>query len=233
MAVPWIVVMCRGAILCLVPLGLYLQSVARRFKGPRPVLISGTADFLALLAGLGGFLVGGLALVVGTLPADPRVVGAANFARFDLAQARGQLAWAGAGLAYLGSVGLLAIATLRRRARVVCVYRADRAPVEAAIAEALAAAGVPAERFGDAWAGDRPLVEARHSPALGYTDVRVTAPDPRLAQEIARQLGGALGKVPPCETEASGIFGAFAWLAFFGAAVAFGLLVVYEIARRG
>ena len=233
MAVPWIVVLCRGAIVCLVPLGLYLQTLARRYKGPQPVLISGTVDFLTLLAGLGGFLLGGLALVVGTMPADPRVIGVGDFARFDLAQARGQLAWVGAGLTYVGVVGFLGIATLRRRARVVCLYRVDRTPVETAISEALAAAGVPAERFGDAWASDRPLVEVRHSPALGYSDIRVTAPDTRLAEEITRQLGTTLAKVPPCQTEATGIFSAFSWLAFFGAAVAFGLLVVYEVARRG
>lgn len=232
MPVPWIVILCRGTVLCLIPLGIYLQWLARRHGGPRAAVVPGGSDFLTLLAGLSGFLVAGLALVLGAIAADPRVVGRANFARLDLVGARAQLAWAGAGLGYLGVVGLLAAATLRRRAGTFAVYRADRAPVEAAVTEALAAAGVPAERFGDAWSSDQPLVVARHAGGLNYTDLAVTARDPRLAEEIARQLGDALARVPASRHDASGGFSAGAWLAYFGAAVAFGLLVIYEVLRR-
>ena len=233
MAVPWIVILCRGTVLCLIPLGLYFQAVARRHRGPTPTILAGGPDFLTLLAGLGGFLLAGLALLLGAIHQDARLVGHADFARFDAIIARERLLWIGSGLSYVGIVGLLAIATLRRRARTLAVYRADRAPVETAVSEALAASGVPAERFGNAWSADRPLVEARHVESLHYTDLVVTAPDPRLAQEIARQLGDALARVPPSRSEASAPFTAAAWVAFFGAAVAFGLLVVYEVARRG
>ena len=232
MAVPWIVVVCRGSILCLVPLGLYLQALARRHRGPGTTVVGGRGDFLTLLAGLGGFLVAGLALLLGAIDADPRLLGRADFAGLDGVLARQRLLRVGSVLGYCGLVGLLALATLRRRARMLCIYRAERGAVEAAVAEALAAAGVPAERFGDAWSSDRPLVEARHASALLYTDLSVTAADPRLAQEIARQLGDALAKVPPSRHDASGPFAAAAWLAFFAAAVAFGLLAVYEFARR-
>ena len=163
MAAPWIVTVCRGLLVCLPPLAVYLFAVANRHRGPRPVVLSAGLDFLTLLAGLGGFLLAGGLLFLTAVQSDARLLGRGNFVQVQAAWGQERLAWAAAVAVYAGGLTAAVGLTVRARSRSVAVYNADRASLETAVGEVLTAAGVPAERFGDRWAADRDLVGVEYA----------------------------------------------------------------------
>ncbi len=233
MSALWLVVVCRGALICLPPLGAYLFAVAGRHRRGRPVVVSGAADFLGLLAGLGGFLLVGGVVLLAAVQADARLIGRGTFADVQSAWGRDRVLWGAAALLYVGGLAAAVALALRGRAGSFAVYNADPDGVDRAVTDALAAAGVPAERFGGVWAADRPLASVDHLRAVNHSTVRVLARDPRLAEEIARQLLARLTDVEPARRSGGGEpFAVWATACLSGGLVAFGLLVTFEVLRR-
>ncbi len=228
--VPWIVVVCRGALVCLPPLAVYLFTIAGRHRRDRPVVVSAGADFLALLLGLSGFLTAGGLLALVAVQADARLVGG-TFAQIEAAWGRGRLAWAAVAFIYIGGIAAAVAATLWARAGALAVYHADPAGVDAVVTESLAAAGVPAERFGNVWAADRNLAAVDHMPGLHHSTVRILTPDPRLTEELHRGLSLRLPDAPPARGDVAGGFAAAAGACAAAVCVAFGLLAYFEVIR--
>ena len=188
-----VVLICLGGVACLTPLAIYLWWVAGLNRRRRPVVVPAAWDFVALLAGLSGFLLFGGGVLVALAQSNARVVFRGNAERFQSAIDAEWRAWAVVASAYLllmvGGIGL----ALLVRARGLAVYNIDRGRADAAVDAALADLGIPATRAGDLWSrAGAELVEVRAFDGFRHVTVWLAADDLRLRQDIERAVRGRL-----------------------------------------
>ncbi|MGL4421908.1 MAG: hypothetical protein ACRCZF_14670 [Gemmataceae bacterium] len=198
-----ILTLLMGGVLALTPLTLYLFWLSAMNRGERPSIARAGSDFLALLAGLGGFLGLGLFLVLTALTTLSR--GTPLVAR-ELRRTWGEerLFWLIAATVVLGFLaGVLMMAYLRRRGTLV-IYNIDETTLDARITLLLNEMGFVAERRGNLWSDGRALVEVDPFWLFRHVTVTYLGSDARLGEEFERKLRSSLNDAPPAERHPAG-----------------------------
>jgi hypothetical protein len=193
-----ILALCMGGIACCTPLTLYLFWLANLNRRGRPTPVAGPWDFVALLAGLSGFLVIGSGLLLTAVVARSRLWGGHSFEELRDSWGHERTAWAVALAAYLAAAGLLVGLTLAARRRSLVAYNADLPAAEAALGHVFDDLGLPVKRFGNLWtdADGRGLVEAVPFHLFRNVTFRLLTADPRLREELDRRLRAAVAARP-------------------------------------
>ncbi len=205
MALPFIVILCLCGVFCLAPLSLYLAWLGGVNRRHHPTVLGGGWDFACLLAGLSGFIVFGGGLLVAGLQSNFRYAARGNFQAVRSAWGEEGHVWGMIALGYLVVVSGAVVLVLASRLRTLAVYNIDRERAEAVVGDALAEVGVTATRFGDVWGDGRGVVAIESLQGLRNVSVKVTTPDPRLAEELLRALRRRLPEAPPADEPVGGI----------------------------
>lgn len=196
MPLPVILALCMGGIACLTPLTLYLFWLGHVNRRDRPTVVAAGWDFVALLAGLSGFIVCGSALLLAFVVARSRLWGGHTFAEIKKSWGQDQGAWVAGLVVYLTALGLAVGLTLVARRRTLVAYNTDLDTAEAALAVVFEEMNVPAKRFGNLWSDGRGLVEVVPFHQFRHVTIRLVAPDPRLCEELDRRIRVALAARP-------------------------------------
>jgi hypothetical protein len=197
-AVTLLLILLSG-VFCLAPLALYLSWLGSVNRRPRPTVVGGGWDFAWLLAGLSGFLLFGGGLLVAAVQSSVRYAFRGNWQRLQEVWGQEGPVWGVVALSYLLFVGGLAALVIASRLRTLSVYNIDRPSVESAIETALAEAGVPASRFGNVWSNGGPVVAIDFFSGLRHATVRLLSQDPRLREELERNLRQRLTAAAPAD----------------------------------
>ncbi len=220
MAFSFSLVIALGCVVCFAPLAAYLSHLHRLARRHGPTAVDGTWDFVAVVAGLSGFLLFGGGLILSVVQTNVRFFFRGNFAEFRAAWEQERVGWLLVAGGYFALVVGGVASALRARRRTLVVYNVAPDDAEAAVAQALeVAAGGPVERKGNLWfAAGRPVVEAEPFEAGGSVTVRGLDPEPNAWVEFARQFRAALPHHPPDENPSARWLSSATWglLAFVG-----------------
>jgi hypothetical protein len=186
--------LCLGGVACLTPLALYLFWLGFVNRRDRVTVVSGTWDFVALLAGLSGFIVCGSGLFLTAVVARSRLWGGHTFEEIRTSWGRDQTAWVIALGVYLVVLGLVIGLSLRNRRRTLAAYNCDLAAAETALASVFGELGIVAKRFGNLWsdADGRVVVEVLPFHQLRHVSFILSDTGPRMCEELDRRLRAAL-----------------------------------------
>lgn len=175
------------------PLALYLTWLGVVNRRPRPTVVSGPWDFVALAAGLSGFLLIGGGLLAAGVHSGVRAALTGNWAQVQAVWEADRLLWLATVISYLLAVGGFVWLGVRGRAGSLSVYNVTRDRAEEAVEASLADAGVPAARFGDVWAaGGAPVAAVDAFPGFRHVTVRLLDENPRVREELERGLRARL-----------------------------------------
>ena len=188
-----------GGIACGTPLTLYLFWLAALNRRPHPTVVAGTWDFVALLAGLSGFIVCGSGLFLTAVVAGARLWGGNSFEEIRDSWGRERTVWAIALVTYLAAFGLIVGLTLAARRRVLVAYNADLAAADTTLARVFEDLGLPVKRFGNLWTDGRRLVEVVPFHLFQHVTFRLLADDARLREELDRRIRSAVPTHPAGE----------------------------------
>jgi hypothetical protein len=227
-----ILVVCLVAVFCLTPLALYLFRLALVTRRDHPTVISGQWDFVALVAGLSGFILFGGGLVLSLLQSNMRYWMRGNFESLRSAWGQDKVTWIILASIYvllvIGIVGL----TLASRRRSLVVYNVDPAAFEVTVLEVFEQLGRPIERRGNLWIGAEPLFELEPFAGGHTVTLRWVSDDRLLFQEVDRLLREALRNVLTDENATTRWLMAIAGGLGFWAVCCFGLLLFYVVSLR-
>ena len=194
-----ILVLCPVVICSLPPLAIYLQWLAIITRRRRPTVISGPWDFVALVAGLSGFILFGGGIVLSLLQPNFRYWMRGNAEGLREAWGHEQIMWSILAGTYVLIVLVWVVLTLMARRRSLVIYNVDPAEFEAIISEVFEQLGRPVERRGNLWVGGVPLFELDRFQAGHTVTLRWVADDPLLFQEVERLLREAVRGLAPEE----------------------------------
>ncbi len=226
MALPLIVLLCVGVVLCLTPLTIYFLWVASVNRRPQPTAISAGSDFVALMGGLCGllFLVGILLLV--TVQSNSRLMVRGNWEQLQDTWGQERVVWGSVVVGYLLALGGLIAFTLTARAKSLSVYNVTRDHVESIISDVLVSIGLQPTRFGNVWSDGRELVSIQTFNGFHHVTVQYRTHDARLVEELDRGIRIRLLTVPGADSPAGGWFMSLA-ITCVGAIVACMVLMAY------
>jgi len=184
-----------SAVACFGPLSFYLIALGQLHRRIRVTVWSGRTDFLALLAGLSGFL---LILGVAWLLAaqsNARFLVRGNATQIRAVFDEERNAWALTVVGYLIAMVVPVSLTLYARRSVLAVFNIDWADLERAIDETTTELGLTTTRFGRVWSDGRDLVSAEMNWTSHFAAVKLLTHDPRLCQELELGLRKKLAAV--------------------------------------
>jgi hypothetical protein len=216
--------LCFAGVFCLTPLAVYLLWLAGVNRRPRPTVVSGPADFLALVGGLSGFLLFGLVIFVTVVQSNTRYGLRGNGAQLRELWDREKGYWLATAGAYVGAVASAVIVGYARRGRTLSVYGIDSDAALAAIDHELSEIKATAKRIGYRW-GD--VLRLDPNRGLGHATVAITTPDAATADELDRRLRRVLPLAMPAATTPAGWFQTAALGCSIGAVCSLGLVLVY------
>ncbi|HEY2784763.1 MAG TPA: hypothetical protein VGJ05_07270 [Fimbriiglobus sp.] len=234
MVVPIILAACFVGVFCLAPLAVYLLWLAGVHRRGRPVPLSGTGDFTALLVGLAGFLLAGGVVLLTVVQSGFRSWTRGNFLQLRANWDKEHTVWILTLVGYLLIVIVAAVWSYRRRRKSLVVYNVTLPAVDDAVEAALAGVGRAASRFGHRWSdatGD--VVAVRPFHAMQQVTVTVLAGEPRLAEELDRQLRATLAVAVPAGGQIGAWIASAAWSCGLAAICCFGLLIFYIYLAAG
>jgi hypothetical protein len=185
-----------GGVVCFTPLTVYLFWLAAVNRRDRPTVVAGTWDFVALLAGLSGFLGCGTGLFLSVVVAGAHLWGGNTFEEIRDSWGKDRTAWTIALAALLAAVGLAVGLTLVARRRVLVAYNTDLPAADAALSRVFDDLGLPVKRLGHLWTDGRRLVEVVPFHLFRHVSFRLVADDPRLREELDRRLRAAVPDQP-------------------------------------
>lgn len=193
-----------AGLICLAPLTVYLLWLCAVTRRPRPTVVSGRWDFIALFLGLFGIIVygGGLFLSFVHSNALFAIRGNWELLKSTLAQERTAWAWAAGGYA-LAILGLVATEMVLRR-RSLTLYNMPLPLLEQTLEELFQQLGQPLERKGDTWwSHARPLFRLDAFDAGRTVTLSWQGEDDKpLFQEVERHLRQRLPSLPVPENPA-------------------------------
>jgi len=192
-----------AGLLCGIPLAVYLFWQANITRRGRPLVLRGTHDFAALIAGLSGFILAGGGLLLTLLQTNFRYWMRGNVEALREVWIQEKVSWILLVIAYLIAVlGTILVAYLGRRYSLV-VYNIQPAVFEGVLHEVFDHLGRPLERHGRRWVSQKPLFELDEF-ELGHTvTLRWISSDLALFHDVSRQLSAALETQPVRENPAS------------------------------
>jgi hypothetical protein len=216
--------LCFAGVFCLTPLAFYLLWLAGVNRRPRPTVISGPADFLALVGGLSGFLVFGLVIFVTVVQSNTRYGLRGNGAQLRELWDREKGYWLATAGAYVGFVVASVVVGYARRGRTLSVYGVDPDGATAVIDAEVAELNPTWKRVGYRW-GDAVRVDPNRG--MGHATVAITAADAGMAGELDRRLRRALADATPAAATPAGWFQSAAFACTVGAVCSLGLVLIY------
>ena len=216
----------------LIPLGFYFNWLGSLHRRPRPVALGGPADLLLVLAGLVGFLPTLATLALLALQSNARLITRGNSVLTAGVWAEERVSWLmTAGLFLAVVAGVVALAMLSRRGT-LAVYNIERLALERAVAEVLAGLGLAASRFGNVWGDGRDILSIDPATDFDYATVRLLTRDPRLREELERNLRLKLGHVPGAAGRVAATFTTAGMGCLGGALAAVALLAYFLYLTR-
>lgn len=221
--------LCFAGVFCLSPLAVYLLWLAGVNRRPRPTVVSGQSDFIALVAGLSGFLIFGSLLAVTVTQSNARYWTRGNFEQVRAAWDQEKGIWLMAAGSYVALVVTGAIVGYVRRKNTLAVYAADPDGVIAIIDAEVTAVSTGTARSGYGWGT---LVRLEPNVGMGHATVRVTATDAGIAGELDRRLRAALPFATPAITTPAAWFHTAAIGCGIGAVCSLGLVFFYSWLMR-
>lgn len=192
---------CFAGVFCLTPLSVYLLWLAGVNRQPRPVAISGVWDFVALVAGLSGFLIFGSLIFVTAIQSNTRYWTRGNFEQLRTAWEQEKKVWLACAAGYLLIVLGAVILGLLRRKKTLSVYGADNNQLMSCIHDELSPMLNGQPQVGYSYGN---LVHFEPFAGMSHAVVRITAPEEVKAEEIDRLLRNAIPNVTPSATSAAG-----------------------------
>ena len=220
-----------AAVFGLLPLGVYFNWLGGLHRRPRPVVLAGPADLLLLLAGLVGFLPTLAVLALMALQSNTRLLARGNGALTAELWVEERRAWVLSATLLAGIVaGVVGLALLSRRGT-LAVYNVERLSLERVLGDVLTGLGLTAARFGNVWGDGREVLSIEPSPGLGYATVRLLTRDPRLREELDRNLRLRLDQTPGAGSGCAGLFTTVGMGCLGGAVAAVALLVYFSVIR--
>jgi hypothetical protein len=187
--------LCAAGVTATTPATLYFFWLHYLHRRGCSTVVSGRGDFLALLAGLSGFLLVGLILTVVMITtwwqAGGRIWDTSTFSAVRDNLGTGAWAWLGTTLGLASLLGVLAWRGLRRRRMQLSIYHATEKDADLALAEVCEKLGLSAMRTGQLWSDGRGLFEVTPFYAGRHLTITILAADPRLAEELLREIRSA------------------------------------------
>ena len=215
----------------LLPLGVYFNWVAGVHRRPQPVVLSGIADLALVLAGLVGFLPTLLIVALFALQSNARLLARGSGQLNAELWAEERLAWLlTAVLFFVIVAGVVGQALLARRGT-LAVYNVGRLALEQAVHDVLTGLGLTAARFGNVWGDGREILSVDPVPGFGYATIRFRTGDPRLREELDRNLRLRLDQTPGANGGCAGLFTMVGMGCLGGAVAAVALLVYFSVIR--
>lgn len=225
MGLDYILVICVAASFCFAPLAVYLFWLAFITRRSRPTVMSGTWDFVALAAGLSGFILFGGGIVLTLLQSNTRYWMRGQFEGLRAAWGNEQVLWSILASIYLLLVAGWVVLSLLARRRSLVVYNVDPNAFETTITEVFDQLGRSVERRGNLWIGAEPLFLLDRFQAGHTVTLQWLSNDLLLFQEVERLLREALRPLAPEDNPFSRWLMTVAVAASFAAATCFGLVV--------
>lgn len=226
--VPIVVAALLATVFGLMPLGVYFNWVAGVQRRPHPVALSGPADLALVLAGLVGFLPTLFVLALLALQSNARLLARGSGQLNAELWAEERLAWLlTAVLFFIVVAGVVGLALLARRGT-LAVYNVGRLALEQAVHDVLTGLGLTAARFGNVWGDGREILSIDPVPGFGYATVRLLTGDPRLREELDRNLRLRLDQTPGAGSGCAGLF-TMVGMGCLGGAFAATALLVYLV----
>jgi hypothetical protein len=221
--------LCFAGVFCLTPLAIYLLWLAAVNRRARPTAVSGTLDFIALLAGLSGFLLLGAPIAITALQSNSRYWSRSNFEQLRSTWNQEKVSWLLVAGGYVAAVATTVTVGLSRRQHTLAVYAVDPDSLARTIHDQLAATFGPIPQSGFSW---EPHIRLEPFPGMGHSLVRIVSPDKAKAFEFERKLRGAIPLVSPAaRTPAAWIHIAAVGCAM-GSICSLGLVIVYWLLIR-
>ena len=215
----------------LLPLGVYFNWIAGVHRRPQPVVLSGIADLALVLAGLVGFLPTLLIVALFALQSNARLLARGSGQLNAELWAEERLAWLlTAVLFFVIVAGVVGQALLARRGT-LAVYNVGRLALEQAVHDVLTGLGLTAARFGNVWGDGREILSVDPVPGFGYATIRFRTGDPRLREELDRNLRLRLDQTPGANGGCAGLFTTVGMGCLGGAVAAVALLVYFSVIR--
>lgn len=215
----------------LLPLGVYFNWIAGVHRRPQPVVLSGIADLALVLAGLVGFLPTLLIVALFALQSNARLLARGSGQLNAELWAEERLAWLlTAVLFFVIVAGVVGQALLARRGT-LAVYNVGRLALEQAVHDVLTGLGLTAARFGNVWGDGREILSVDPVPGFGYATIRFRTGDPRLREELDRNLRLRLDQTPGANGGCAGLFTMVGMGCLGGAVAAVALLVYFSVIR--
>ena len=218
--------LCFAGVFCLTPLSVYLLWLAGVNRRPLPTVVSGSSDFIALIAGLSGFLIFGGLLTVTALQSNARYWTRGNFEQLRTAFDQEKWIWLAIAGGYIAVVVFAVAFGMRRRRKSLAIYGVDIDGLVAKVFSSLAPIldGVKYRGSPSAY-GHLYRIEPFYG--MGHAVVRITANDRSESEEIERILRAELPQSPPAARSPAGWFHAVAVCCAIGALFSLGLVFFY------
>ena len=221
--------LCFAGVFCLTPLAIYLLWLAAVNRRARPTAVSGTWDFIALVAGLSGFLLLGAPIAITALQSNARYWSRSNFEQLRSTWNQEKVTWLLVAGGYVALViTAISVGTMRRK-KSLAVYAVDHKGLARAINDEVAATFGTVSQAGYSW---EPHVRLEPFAGMGHAIVRIASPDAAKAVEFERRLRDAIPLVTPAaHTPAAWIQIAAVGCAI-GAICSLGLVIIYWLLVR-
>ncbi|MFO0938827.1 MAG: hypothetical protein U0798_20170 [Gemmataceae bacterium] len=216
--------MCFAGVFCLTPLSAYLMWLAGLNRRMTPTVLSGLSDFLALIAGLSGFLIFGSLLAITALQSNARYWARGNFEQLRTAWQQEKWIWLGVAVGYVALVLFAVIVGAWRRNRVLSVYAVDLDSVIATLDSEMERFSPATKRTGYSWGN---LLRIEPFNGMGHVVVRITTTDRSQADELDRLLRNALPHALPAAHTSAGWFHSAAVCSGIGALGSLVLVFLY------
>lgn len=196
--IPYVLIICVAAVICLTPLAVYLRIIAALGQKERPTVVSGSWDFVGVVAGLSGFLLFGGIMFLVLWSSHFRWGLRGGFAALRTLWDQQAATWSVLAALYLIGVGLWIGIVLLSRWRSWVIYNVDVNSIEQLLVSTLAQQNIVVQQRGRLWyRGNEPVYEVEGPVRGGWALIRWLHSDRVLFEEVDRQIRSQIALLPP------------------------------------
>lgn len=221
--------LCFAGVFCLTPLAIYLLWLAGVNRRARPTAISGSWDFISLLAGLSGFVLLGAPIAITALQSNARYWSRSNFEQLRSTWNQEKVTWLLVAGGYVAIVTTAVTIGLTRRKNTLAVYAVNPDSLARTIDDEVAITFGPIPQAGNSW---EPHVRLEPFPGMGHCLVRINSPDAAKAIVFERRLRDAIHHVTPAVRTPAAWIQIAAVACAMGSFCSLGLVIIYWVLIR-
>ncbi len=205
---PYVILICLAAVVCLIPTSLYLRVLAAMSRRPHPVVVTGSWDFAGMVAGLYGWIICGGCVWLMVYDRHWISLLGGDFAAIRAAWTMRGTTWTMLVLLYHLVVGVWIAVVSAYRHRSWTIYNIAPHTATEVVENALHDAGWAVMRRGESWwVNDKAISTCQVYPASGTAVVIWHLRDPVQHKEFERYLRQRAATAPP-----AGNVPAYPWL---------------------